>query len=157
MNSSEIPGFTSQNVLGNAIFFSSNYPFNFILLNSHTSSPLPDCLYFSKELLRIAYPALFTFFPAPYSRNYFLVHSLAMILQEWTWITTFTTVSDKFPRGEIICDIESIFLLLRPLWSALASGTDSSDYEEVWYKRIVLYLWREILHPMTSPSSTRSC
>lgn len=58
------------------------------------------------------------------------------------WITTFTTVSDKLPHGEIMCDIESIFLLPRPLCSALASGTDSSDYEEVWYKWIVLYLWR---------------
>lgn len=38
----------------------------------------------------------------------------------------------------------------------ISKWTDSSDYEEVWYKRIVLYLWREVLHPMTSPSSTRS-
>lgn len=138
-------------------FFSSNYPFNFLLLNSHTSSPLPDCLYFFQRASENCLSCSFHPFPAPYSRNHSLVPSLAVILQEWMWITTFTTVSDKLPHGEIICDIKSMFLLLRPLYSTLASGKDSSDYEEVLYKPIVLYFWREILHPMTSPGSTSSC
>jgi len=47
------------------------------------------------------------------------------------WITTFPTVSEKLPHEGTIYYIKSIFLLLSPPCSALASGIDSSDYKEV--------------------------
>lgn len=124
-----------------SIFFFSNYHFNLLLLSSHTSSSLADCLYFSKELLTIAYPALCTLPCSSFQKLLSLVLSLAAIVQEWVWITAFPTVTDKLPHGAMICYIKRFFLLLRRPCSALASGTDSNDYNEIWYKHIISGNW----------------